>query len=142
MPTFGFAIILVVFSGAVYHLAQKSIPGGIHPVFSLLVTYVVALIVSVLLLPFFPLGSASPAGVSRIHWSSALVGLSIVGVEIGFLLVYRAGWPVSTGSAAANAAIAVILIPTGIVFFRERLSAANLLGVVLCLAGLLLVVRR
>jgi drug/metabolite transporter (DMT)-like permease len=142
MPLVALSMALVVLSGVLYHLSQKSIPGGIHPLFSLLVTYGVAIAVTMLLVPFFPLGRGSPSGASRVHWSSVAVGVSIVGVELGFLLAYRAGWRLSVGSAAGNAAVATLLVPTGILLFREKISPTNVIGVALCLAGLLLVVRR
>jgi hypothetical protein len=66
------------------------------------------------------------------------VGIAIVGVEMGVLLAYRAGWRVSVGSTVVNAALAVLLIPIGILYFGERLTAGNALGIVLCVGGLLL----
>lgn len=64
-----------------------------------------------------------------------------MGIEIGFLLTYRVGWRISLGSTAAAAAVAVLLIPVGILVYGERLSAANVAGIVLCIAGLALIVR-
>jgi multidrug transporter EmrE-like cation transporter len=59
-------------------------------------------------------------------------------IEIGFVLAYRAGWQISLASVSVNVAIAVILIPLGLVFFRESLTRANLVGLALCLTGLVL----
>jgi multidrug transporter EmrE-like cation transporter len=36
----------------------------------------------------------------------------------------------------------MLLLAIGVVVFREQLSAANLMGLVLCLAGLWLINRR
>jgi drug/metabolite transporter (DMT)-like permease len=136
------AIGVIVASNVVYHLAQKSIPASAPPALSLLVTYVVAIAGTLLVLPFFPLGGSIANGLRQLNWASAAVGIAIVGVELGFLLAYRWGLRVSLGSAAANAAVALVLVPTGLLVFRERLSAANVVGIVLCIAGLLLVVAR
>jgi drug/metabolite transporter (DMT)-like permease len=121
---------------------QKSISPGAHPLVSLLVTYAVAAVITLLLFPFFPLRETFGHALRKINWASAAVGVAIVGVELGFLLAYRSGWRISIGSAAANAAVALVLIPTGLVFFGERLSAANTAGLILCLIGLVLVVAR
>jgi drug/metabolite transporter (DMT)-like permease len=142
MPLFVSAILLIVLSNVAYHVAQKSISPTVHPLISLLVTYVVALAITLLLLPFFPVRAAPGVALRQVNWASVAVGVTIVGVEIGFLLAYRAGWKVSIGSAVASAAVAVLLLPTGLVLFRERLSASNLVGVLLCVAGFLLAVRR
>jgi drug/metabolite transporter (DMT)-like permease len=136
------AISVIVLSNVVYHLAQKSIPHAAPPVLSLLVTYLVAIAGTLLVLPFFPMRGSFASQWRQLNWSSAAIGVAIVGVELGFLLAYRWGLRVSLGSAAANAAVALVLVPTGILFFRERLSFANAVGVVLCIAGLLLVLLR
>jgi uncharacterized membrane protein len=58
------------------------------------------------------------------------------------LLAYRAGWNISIGSLVVSVAVAILLIPTGLLFYREHLSAANVTGIVLCLAGLVLVMLK
>ena len=141
MPLFLSAIVLIVLSNVAYHASQKSIPATLHPVLSLLVTYFVAIAITLCLFPFFPVRPSAPLS-RQIHWSSVVIGVAIVGVELGYLLAYRAGWRVTVGSAAANAAVALLLIPVGLLFFGERLSLGNAIGVVLCLAGLILVVQR
>lgn len=132
---------LVVAGNVLYHLSQKSIPKGLNPAFSVMVSYVVALALSAALYPFL---SSQPVRESarQLNWASVGVGVSAVAIEFGFLLVYRAGWNISIASAMASAAIAVVLIPIGILLYRERLSAVNVFGLLLCLAGLVLVIRR
>jgi multidrug transporter EmrE-like cation transporter len=70
------------------------------------------------------------------------VGAAAVVIEFAFLLVYRTGWNLSVASAIASAAIALILIPLGVLVFREHISALNIVGLLMCLAGLALAVRR
>ncbi len=136
-----FSFFLVIAGNILYHLSQKSIPKGLNPAFSVTVSYVVALALSAALYPFL---SSQPVRESarQLNWASVGVGVSAVAIEFGFLLVYRAGWNISIASAMASAAIAVVLIPIGILLYRERLSAVNVVGLLLCLAGLVLVIRR
>jgi drug/metabolite transporter (DMT)-like permease len=133
-----FAVALTVGSNVLYHVSQKSIPGGAHPLMSLTVTYVVALVVTLVLFPFYPGGAPTWKSVRGLNWASVAVGIAIVGVEMGVLLAYRAGWRVSVGSTMVNAALAVLLIPIGIFYFGERLTAGNVMGILLCVGGLLL----
>ena len=133
-----FAVVLTVGSNVLYHVSQKSIPGGAHPLMSLTVTYVVALVLTLVLFPFYPGGAPTWKSLRGLNWSSVAVGIAIVGVEMGVLLAYRAGWRVSVGSTMVNAALAVLLIPIGIPHFGERLTAGNMLGILLCVGGLLL----
>jgi len=135
------SVFLVVGGNVLYHLSQKSIPKGLNPALSVTVSYVVALALS---LALFPLVPSQPLRESfrQLNWTSVGVGVSAVAIEFGFLLAYRAGWNLSIASTVVAAAIAVILIPLGILLYRERLSAVNVLGLLLCLAGLVLAVRR
>ncbi len=142
MPLFVLSILVIVVSNVLYHVSQKSIPAGAHPVISLLTTYAVALVVTLALLPFFPVKEPLGQAFKKINWASAALGATVVGIEIGFLLAYRSGWRISVGSAVSNATVALLLIPVGLFFFGERLSMVNAFGVALCVAGLLMVVAR
>jgi len=79
--------------------------------------------------------------VKRLNWATIAVGLSIVAVELGFLLAYRAGWRVSLASITANTTVALVLLPTGVLLFRERVTPTNAIGLVFCVIGLVLVTR-
>jgi len=133
---------LVVASNVLYHVSQKSIPASVHPLLTVAVTYAAALLVTLLLWPVSPGGAPKLADFSRLNWATLGVAVSAVGIEIGFLLAYRAGWNINVGSLAVSVAVALVLIPTGALVFRERLSAANTAGIVLCVVGLLLVMLK
>jgi len=133
-------IALTVASNVLYHISQKSIPPGAHPLASLVVTYLVALLATLLIWPFYPGGGPTARSFRGLNWASLAVGVAIVGVEIGVLLAYRAGWRVSVLSTVVNVALVVALIPIGLLFFGERLSLANAAGLMLCAAGLWLII--
>ena len=109
--------------------------------FSVTVNYVTALLVSLLILPFYP-GKPLRASWRNLNWASVAVGVAIVGIELGFVVAYRAGWRISVASLVANVSTALLLVAVGLVFFRERLSGRGALGIVLCMAGLGLVMYR
>ncbi len=142
MKPFVLPIAIAVCGNLLYHVSQKSIPSSAPPLLSLLVTYTVAFAGTLMLLPFAKESGSLADGLSRLNWASAGVGIAIVGVELGFLLAYRAGWNVSAGSVAVNVAVGLLLIPVGVLLFREKLSAVNVAGIALCIMGLLLVARR
>jgi drug/metabolite transporter (DMT)-like permease len=135
------ALVLTVVSNLLYHVAQKSVPREASPLLSVAVNYVVALALTLVLIPFFPTGQPLGIALRQLNWASWAVGVSIVGVELGFLLAYRAGWPISTAAVTNSVALALLLLPAGLLLFRESLSPARLLGVALCGAGLWLVSR-
>jgi len=135
-------ILLVVLGNVAYHIGQKSVPRGVQPLWAALGMYVVAALTTLLLLPAIATGPVRVAAGAAVHWSILAIGLGIVAIEVGFLLAYRAGWPLSTASLSAGTLLALVLLPIGLVAFRESLSPARGLGFVLCLAGLWLMSGR
>jgi uncharacterized membrane protein len=69
------------------------------------------------------------------------MGIGAAAIEVGFMLAYRMGWKISLAAIATNVAATAVLIPIGLLVFREHLSTRNILGVVFCVLGLLLVMR-
>jgi uncharacterized membrane protein len=142
MFLFYFAIGLAIVATVFYHLIQKVTPANANPGLTLAVTYLTAALLSLGLLPFYPIKDGLAAGVRQLNWTSIGLGIVIVGLEIGFLLAYRAGWNVSAAAVVANVAVAVILMPLGLLLFKEKVTPVNVLGVILCIAGLVLVNRK
>jgi drug/metabolite transporter (DMT)-like permease len=139
---FYFAVALAVASNVVYHVGQRSVPKDFHPLASLLVNYGVALAGTLLLLPFVPSPKPLSSSLRAVHWSSVVVGLAIVGVELAILLAYRAGGNVGLLSITIGSALAVLLVPVGMALFHERPSATNVAGIALCVLGLILITRK
>ena len=139
---FYLSILIVILANVLYHTAQKSIANNVHPLVATIIAYLVAIVICVLAFPFFPMQNTLQEELRRINWSSYALAVSIVGVEVGYLLVYRAGWDVSIGSVVANAVIAMLLIPIGLWMFKESVSWATLAGVVLCLVGVALIAKK
>jgi multidrug transporter EmrE-like cation transporter len=75
------------------------------------------------------------------HPAVAAVGLGALMIELGFLLTYRAAWPVSIASVMTNGMVAVLLVPVGALLFGEPITVVRLVGVVLCLLGVSLLQR-
>jgi drug/metabolite transporter (DMT)-like permease len=134
-------LLLVVGATTLYHIAQKSVSPQVNPMLSVTVNYVTALLLSLLILPFYP-GNSLRASYRSLNWASVAVGVAIVGIELGFVVAYRAGWRISVASLIANVATALLLVGIGLVFFREHLSGRGVTGIILCIVGLGLVMYR
>jgi len=76
----------------VYHFSAKSTPANVNFPISLIVTYAVAIVVTVLIALFFPTNNGLASELKQLNWASFLLAVAIVGIEFGFLLVYRSGW--------------------------------------------------
>ena len=129
-------VALVVLSNVVYQICAKSVPVGLNPFAALTVTYLVGALVSTAL--FFILGKLPIplSEISILNRAPFVLGLVIVGLEVGFIYAYKAGWSVSTVSIVQGAALAIILIFVGFLLFREELTWNKLVGVGICLVGL------
>jgi drug/metabolite transporter (DMT)-like permease len=142
MPMFYLSISLAVITSALYHIIQRAISPAANPMLSVLVTFGTALVITAGLLVYFPLGESLSAAIGKPNWASIGLAFAIVGLELGYLLAYRAGWNVSTAAIAGNAAAGLLLLPSGIVLFRERPSWVNLAGTFVCILGLLMINAR
>lgn len=133
---------LVVLSNIVYQICAKSVPDGLNPFASLTVTYLVGAAASLIL--YFALAK-SPDLIkeySKLNWAPFVLGLVIVGLEVGFIYAYKAGWQISTASLVQGAALAVALIFVGFLAYKEAITWNKLLGVAICLVGLFFINHR
>ncbi len=89
---FYFSIMLAILSSALYHFVAKSTPANVNFTVSLLVTYAFAFIVTLFTFFFFPVENGMTAEIKKLNWASIGLGIAVVGIEFGFLLVYKSGW--------------------------------------------------
>ncbi len=134
-----FSIAMIVTSNVVYHIAQKSTPEKANPFAALLVTYLTASIVTAIALLVSRTDEGFFQSFEKLNWISLILGVSIVGLEFGFLMAYRSGWNISLGSLVANSAVALALIPIGILMYREGFGLSQIIGAALCIGGLVII---
>jgi drug/metabolite transporter (DMT)-like permease len=125
-----------------YHLVLKLTPAGVNPLLSLMLTYGLVTLVFGAILLLSPGGLEWRHELKQLNWTALALAVAIVGLDLGFLFLYRSGFEVSLGALVTQSAAALILLAIGVAAFREKLSGANALGLVLCLVGLWLVNRR
>jgi drug/metabolite transporter (DMT)-like permease len=134
-------LLLVVGGSLLYHVAAKSVPKTLEPFGALIGVYATALAASLIAYALARRG-AMPTHISGLwHPTVAAVGLGALMIELGFLLTYRAAWPVSIASVMTNGLVAVLLIPIGAAIFGEAITAVRVAGIVLCLLGISLIQR-
>ena len=136
------ALILTIIANILYHIAQKNTPEKINPMFSLVITYGVALIIS--LIVFFIRKDEGDINynIKQLNWTSLLLGVSIVLLELGYLLAYRVGWNIGTASIISTIVVTITLIPIGIAFFKENISMKNVIGIIISIIGIVLINKK
>jgi multidrug transporter EmrE-like cation transporter len=135
-------LVIAIASTFGYHLVIKLTPGTVNPLLSLAVTYATVTLLfaaaAVLLPDELPLRDS----LRQVNWTAPALAATIVGLDLGFLLLYRGGFELSLAQIVTQSAGALLLIGVGVGVFSERLTAANVAGIVLCVAGLWLISRR
>lgn len=101
---------LVVLSNVFYQICAKAVPGKMNPFASLTITYLVGAVVSLILYYVINKDGNILQEYKNTNWAPFVLGLVIVGLEVGWIYAYKAGWPVSVAQIIQAAFLAVILI--------------------------------
>jgi uncharacterized membrane protein len=141
MRNFYWPLGLAVAGMLFYHLGQKSIPRGINPFYATIIAYTVGIVVLAICALTLPGDKSFLSSVRESNWAVFVVGAAAACIEVGFLLAYRSGWKLSVAAVATNVAVTLMLVPVGIIVFKDHLSVRNVIGLVFCVLGLVLVVR-
>ena len=132
-------IALLVLANTVYQICAKSVPEEINPFASLIVTYLMGAAACAVL--YFVHGSDGDLlkECGKLNWSSFALGIVIVGLEAGWIYAYKAGWQVSTSFIVQSAFLATALLLVGFFLYHESLTWNKLVGVAICLVGLIFI---
>jgi uncharacterized membrane protein len=117
------------------------VPRETNPFFVIVIAYVVGIVLCVAFAFTYPERKSLIDTFKASNWAVITLGAAAALIELGFLLAYRTGWRISIAAVASNAAAAVVLVPIGLIVFKDQLSLRNLIGLVLCIVGLALIVR-
>ncbi len=129
-------MMLLVISNTVYQICSKSVPKEMDPFASLTVTYLIAAVACGILYFFFNRGGNLLREYSKLNWAPIVLGVVIIGLEVGWIYAYKAGWPVSTAFVVQSAFLAFTLLLVGWLLFKEQISWSKAVGVLICMAGL------
>lgn len=137
MFLFYFSITLAICSSALYHFVAKSTPANVNFTVSLLVTYGVAFVATLLTFFFFPTSNVVME-LKQLNWASVGLAVAVMGIEFGYLLMYRAGWNLGIAAVLVTVLASLILVPVAIFVFKDKISWINIAGIVVCLVGLMM----
>lgn len=135
-------IVVVVAANTFYNICAKSVPENVNSFAALTVTYTIAAVVSLVL--FFVTGEQKNfiTEIMKLNWTSVVLGIAIVALEFGYIAIYRAGWKITTASLVANISLAVVLLIVGVLVYKEQITLKQIIGVIVCAAGLVLVTNK
>jgi len=134
-------VLVVVGANTIYNISTKSTPANVNAFASLAMTYVMAALSSVVL--FFLTSDSKNllAELAKTNWTAYALGIAIIGLEFGYICIYRAGWKIGVASLVANISLACVLLVVGYFFYKEVVTLKQLLGMGVCALGLMLIVK-
>ena len=134
-------LLIVVGANTIYNISTKSTPSDVNAFASLTMSYFIATIGSVLM--FFLTSDSKNllVEISKTNWSALALGIAIVGLEFGYICIYRAGWKIGVASLVANISLACVLLLIGLFVYKEVITLKQLLGMGICAVGLMLIVK-
>ncbi len=128
---------IVVISILTYQTFIKAVPEHINPINALLTFYLTALVCTLIAAKLLPEAQGT-ISISEFSWAAAAVGVAIVGIELGYLLMYRSGWHLATAPLITMGTASILLLPISLLVFQQPWSVRYLFGIGFCLLGLYL----
>jgi len=133
----------VAIVGAVgYQYFIKRVPASLNPIVSVIGMYVAVLALGVILLPLFPAEGGLRHHFRQLSWIQLALALTVMMIELGFLLMYRYGWNLSTGNLVTSVFVNIILVGLGVTLLGEEVNPVNAIGIVFCILGVALISYR
>ena len=132
-------VLIVVLSNTFYNICTKSTPSNVNAFGTLMLTYITAAILAGVIFLFLVKPENAIFELSKVNWTSIVLGIAIVGLELGYIFMYRAGWKVSSGALVANICLAIALIFVGAILYGENITVKQVLGIFICIVGLFLI---
>ena len=129
-------IVLIVISSVCYQICAKSSPSFMHPLAVLVIAYAVGAVGCAILYMVLNRGGNLLAEIKSSNKIPYLIGIYLIGLEVGTIYMYKVGWAVNTGYIVHSSLIAVGLLIAGYVLFREPITVNKVIGIVICMIGL------
>ena len=135
-------VALVVGSNIIYHICAKEIPSDMDAFASLTITYAVSFIATIICYLIFKKASGSEGfgkEIRKANLAPFALGIIIVGLEFGWIMAYKAGRQVSMGYIIVTSVVSAVLLGVGCFVYKEKITLNKVIGVALCLAGLIII---
>ncbi len=133
---FMWPIVLVVVANVVYQICAKSVPKNMDTMASMVITYLVGALCSAIMFFIMNRDVSLWQEFEKTNSAPVWLGVSVVGLEIGFIYAYKIGWAISTASIVQSTFLSLALIIVGALLYNEVITMNKVIGIVICLVGL------
>ena len=133
---FMWPIVLVVVANVVYQICAKSVPKNMDTMASMVITYLVGALCSAIMFFIMNRDVSLWQEFEKTNSAPVWLGVSVVGLEVGFIYAYKIGWAISTASIVQSTFLSLALIIVGALLYNEAITMNKVIGIVICLVGL------
>lgn len=133
---------IAIVGAVAYQFFVKRVPGSINPIVSVMGLYTAVLVISTVLLALFPPEGGLLSHVRQLSWVQIILAVAVIFMELGFLLMYRYGWNLSTGNLVTGVIVNVVLVALGTLLLGEKVNLVNWIGIALSILGVALIGYR
>ena len=127
---------LVILSNVIYHICAKLTSTSMSIFASLIITYLTAAAACAVFYFIFNPGGNLISEYRHLDWVPFVFGLCIVGLEVGSICAYKAGWNINSANIVEAAGLAIALLIVGYFLFKEGITWTKLLGTGLLIGGI------
>ena len=79
---------------------------------------------------------------THLNWAPFVLGIALVGLEVGSIYMYRVGWNVNNGYMMQSICIMIALVFVGLLLYHETLTPRKLIGIIICLIGVVFLTNQ
>jgi drug/metabolite transporter (DMT)-like permease len=136
------SLLVPVICGTFYHLGQKKLRADLSPfiLFSIIYFISMALMFLTGVIQSNTSFLTSLRSLTVGDWRDiALISLGIIGIELGFLFVYRLGLPLNSSALIVNGLMGMSLLLIGVFFTGEKINTTQFIGLAFTIIGMGLV---
>jgi len=127
--------IIAIIGAVTYQFFVKKVTPSINPFVNVLGIYLAVLGFTFIALLLFPIPGGIISHIRKLNYIQLILAGCIFLMEIGFLLMYRYGWNLSSGNLVTGVFINISLVGLGFLLLHEKISLINFLGIILSIIG-------
>jgi drug/metabolite transporter (DMT)-like permease len=139
MFLFFLPLIIIVASQIIYDVSAKAINEDINAYAGTTIIYSILTVFYFLIFVIFTPDASISVEFSKMNWAVVTFALGSIGLESGYIFLYRAGWNISLGGMVCNILLAMCMLGVGLLLFNENITFIQWCGFLFCLAGLIVV---
>lgn len=130
-------VVVYLVAAVAYQIVAKTAPSAANPFAMLTVVYGIATALCLMLVFVTKRAETLAQAFSPMPKSVIAFGMCVVGLEASMIYAYRLGWEASVFPTVVYIAMIILLLFVGRLLFSETLSIKKMIGVALCVAGLI-----